>query len=136
MCVPRWKTLRARLSDAYTWAGLLQGSQDLPDANILALILRDHLDGVCVFRADILEGGEGFVAFLDLWVQGTGDGQGCKRDDGDRTHVDRECRALLEMEKTGDMYKVSEKEYLQWKWPAHDREERKRCTSRGDLGVF
>lgn len=55
------------------------------------MIFRDHLDGAGVVRADILEGRKGFVAFLDLRVQGVGDSQGCKRDDDERAHIERDA---------------------------------------------
>lgn len=79
---------------AYIWAVLSQGGQDLSNALVLALVLRDHLNGVGIFRAILLEGSESLVTLLNLRVQGIGDRQGGKSDDGDTTHTELDRSAL------------------------------------------
>lgn len=77
-----------RLKGTYIWAVLSQGAQDLCNALVLTLVLRDHLNGVGVIWANILESSESLVTLLNLWVQGIGDSQGGKRDDSERTHIE------------------------------------------------
>jgi hypothetical protein len=95
----RWKKPRVCcLGVAYIWAVLPQDGQNICNALVLTLVFRDHLNGVGVIRADLLEGSESFVTLLNLWVQGTGDSQCGKRQDGYRTHVGLECRTLHDIE--------------------------------------
>lgn len=90
MLISTWwgKPWTRRLKETYIWAVLSQGAQDLSNALVLTLVLRNHLNGAGVIWANILESSESLVTLLNLWVQGTGDSQGGKRDDGERTHVE------------------------------------------------
>lgn len=82
------------IGGTYIWAVLSQGGQDLSDALVLTLVLRDHLNGVGIIRVILLEGSESLVTLLDLWVQRIGDRQGGKSDDGDTTHIELDRSAL------------------------------------------
>lgn len=89
VCFKLWgKPWTCRLEGAYIWAVLSQGAQDRSNTLVLTLVLRDHLNGAGVVWANILESSESLVTLLNLWVQGTGDSQGGKRDDSERTHIE------------------------------------------------
>lgn len=109
---PRGRTNHAILAITYIWAVLSQRSQDLPNALILTLVFRDHLDRIGVIWADILESSESLVTLLNLWVQGTGDSKSSESDDGERMHIDELFYVQSKLKKD-----------LQEKWPTHHRQE-------------
>lgn len=100
MRVSRWEKKGTRCpGDAYIWAVLSQGAQDLSNTLVLTLIIRDHLDGAGVLWAGILEGSQGLVTLLNLGVQGSSECHGGKGNDSDATHIEYKCRVPLVVEK-------------------------------------